>query len=101
MDKKRGGDTETVDYTRALESFQVAKRGMKYQRNLLPRSYPDNRGGVENAESEERAAFSLVETMRLRALPSRRTKAEYLTGDLHLVERERRKFKHDALIYAN
>jgi len=39
--------------------------------------------------------------MRLRALPSRHTKAEYLTGDLHLVERERRKFKHDALIYAN
>lgn len=42
---------ETVDYfTRALEDFQVAERGMKYQRNLLPQSYPDNRGGgVRNA----------------------------------------------------
>lgn len=98
MNKKR---EETVDYfTRALENFQVAKRGMKYQRNLLPQSYPEAACRTRRG-SEERAAFSLVETMRLRALPSRHTKAEYLTGDLHLVERERRKFKHDALIYAN
>ena len=41
---------ETVDYlTRAFKNFQVAERGMKYQRNLLPQSYPNNRGGVQNA----------------------------------------------------
>lgn len=66
---------------------------------LLPQNYPDSWG--TRRRSEERAAFSLVETTRHRALPSRYTKAEYLADDLHPVERERRKFKHDALICAN